>query len=112
LVDRYGICVTNDHGYVQLIVNTSRSFRHSRLITGSIYPSGAPEFTPGFSVVCAAQSLKNLLVSNDGEGKLFIFFSIKFLILQNLHYSRRHGMINHCDIHITFLSDTDIYFES
>jgi len=72
--------VTNDHGYVSL-VNTSRSFPHSRLITefvtrltrrlslveqelltlpehlssppvlvgaGTAYPSGAPEFTPGF----------------------------------------------------------------
>jgi hypothetical protein len=27
------ICVTNDHGYVPLVVNTSRSFPHSRLIT-------------------------------------------------------------------------------
>jgi hypothetical protein len=52
-----GICVTNDHGYVPLIVNTSRSFRHSRLITGTAYPSGAPEFTPGFSGVRVTQSL-------------------------------------------------------
>ena len=29
LVDRYGICVTNDHGYVPLVVNTSRSFPRS-----------------------------------------------------------------------------------
>ena len=27
------ICVTNYHGYVSLVVNTSRSFPHSRLIT-------------------------------------------------------------------------------
>ena len=53
---------------------------------------------------------KNFLVSNDDEGKVFIFFTMKFLILQNLHYSQRHGMINHCDRHITLLSDTDIYF--
>ena len=35
LVDRYGmnICVTNDHGYVPLVANTSCSFPHSRLIT-------------------------------------------------------------------------------
>ena len=32
LVDRYGISVTNDHGYVPLVVNTSRSFPHSWLI--------------------------------------------------------------------------------
>jgi len=28
--------VTNDHGYVPLVVNTSRSFPHSRLITGFV----------------------------------------------------------------------------
>ena len=33
LVDRHGISVTNDHGYVPLVVNTSRSFL---LITGFI----------------------------------------------------------------------------
>ena len=32
LVDRYGISVTNDHGYVPLVVSTSRSFPHSWLI--------------------------------------------------------------------------------
>jgi hypothetical protein len=31
----WNICVTNDHGYVPL-VNTSRSFPHSRLITGFV----------------------------------------------------------------------------
>ena len=36
LVDRYGISVSNDHGYVPLVVNTSRSFPHSRLITGFV----------------------------------------------------------------------------
>jgi len=30
------ICVTNDHGYVPLVVNTSRSFPHSWLITGFV----------------------------------------------------------------------------
>jgi hypothetical protein len=30
----WNIFVTNDHGYVSLVVNTSRSFPHSRLITG------------------------------------------------------------------------------
>jgi hypothetical protein len=29
LVDCYGICVTNDNGYVPLVVNTSWSFPHS-----------------------------------------------------------------------------------
>ena len=32
----WNICVTNDHGYVPLVVSTSRSFPHSRLITGFI----------------------------------------------------------------------------
>jgi hypothetical protein len=32
----WNICVTNDHGYVPLVVNTSQSFPHSRLITGSV----------------------------------------------------------------------------
>jgi hypothetical protein len=29
----WNICVTNDHGYVALVVNTSRSFPHSWFIT-------------------------------------------------------------------------------
>jgi hypothetical protein len=36
LVDRYGISVTNDHEYVPLVVNTSRSFPHAWLITGFV----------------------------------------------------------------------------
>jgi hypothetical protein len=32
----WNICVTNDHGYVPLVVNTSRSFPHSWLITGCV----------------------------------------------------------------------------
>ena len=32
----WNICVTNDHGYVSLVVNISRSFPHSRLITGFV----------------------------------------------------------------------------
>jgi len=32
----WNICVTNDHGYVLLVVNTSRFFPHSRLITGFV----------------------------------------------------------------------------
>ena len=32
----WNICVTNDHGYVPLVVNTCRSFPHSRLITGFV----------------------------------------------------------------------------
>jgi hypothetical protein len=36
LVDRYWIFVINDHGYVPLVVSTSRSFPHSWLITGFV----------------------------------------------------------------------------
>ena len=36
LFDYYGISVTNDHGYVPLVVNTFRFFLHSRLITGYV----------------------------------------------------------------------------
>ena len=32
----WNICVTNDHGYVPLVINTSRSFPHSWLITGFV----------------------------------------------------------------------------
>ena len=32
----WNICVTNDHGYVPLVVNTSRSSPHSWLITGFV----------------------------------------------------------------------------
>ena len=32
----WNICVTNDHGYVPLVVSTSRSFPHSPLITGFV----------------------------------------------------------------------------
>jgi hypothetical protein len=35
-VDRYGISVSNDHGYVPFVVNTFRSFPHSWLITGFV----------------------------------------------------------------------------
>jgi len=32
----WNICVTNDHEYVPLVVNTSRFFPHSRLTTGCV----------------------------------------------------------------------------
>jgi hypothetical protein len=48
----WNICVTNDHGYVPLVVNTSRSFPHSRLIIGFVnrltrrVPLGEQELLP------------------------------------------------------------------
>ena len=32
----WNICITNDHGYVPLVVNTSRSYPHSWLINGFV----------------------------------------------------------------------------
>ena len=32
----WNICVKNDHGHVPLVISTSRSFPHSRLITGFV----------------------------------------------------------------------------
>ena len=46
------ICVTNDHGYVPLVVNTSRSFPCSSLITGFVTSS-----PPVFSGVRVTRSL-------------------------------------------------------
>jgi hypothetical protein len=76
-------CVTTDHGYVPFFVITIRSFSHLWLIkggsfshswlnmgcatrgiltnathgAGAAYPSGAPEFTPGFNGVRVTRSL-------------------------------------------------------
>jgi len=36
MLSSMNICATNDHGYVPLVINTSRSFPHSRLITGFV----------------------------------------------------------------------------
>ena len=68
---QWNICITNDHGYVQL-VNAFRSFPHSRLITGfvtrltrrvplveQVLPT-LPEHLrspPVFSGVCVTRSL-------------------------------------------------------
>jgi hypothetical protein len=52
VISALNICVTNDYGYVPLVVNTSRSFLHSWLITGF-----ATGFTPIFSVVRVTRSL-------------------------------------------------------
>jgi hypothetical protein len=59
----WNICITNDHEYIPLVVNTSRAFPHSWLITGFVTrltrrvplsgagtacPFGSHEFTSGF----------------------------------------------------------------
>ena len=71
LVDRYGISVSNDHGYVPLVVNTHRPFPLSWLITGFVTrlpwrvslveqellsPSEHLSSTPVFSGVCFIRS--------------------------------------------------------
>ena len=67
----WNICVTNDHGYVPLVVNTSQSFPHSWLITGIVtrltwrvllveQELTLPEHLsspPGFSGVCVTRPL-------------------------------------------------------
>jgi hypothetical protein len=66
----WNICVTNDHGYVQLVVNTFRSFPHSLLVTGDVtrltqqVPLVEQELLvlpecslPVFSGVCVTRSL-------------------------------------------------------
>ena len=80
LLSSLGICVTNDHGYVPFVVITIWPFPHSRFITrfvkrltwqapygaGAAYPSGAPEFTPGFLhalVGCMLFALSNYMSS-------------------------------------------------
>jgi hypothetical protein len=50
----WNICVTNDHGYVPLVVNTSQSFLRSWLITGFV-----TRLTPQVSLV--EQELLTLL---------------------------------------------------
>jgi len=42
----WNICITNDHGYVPLFFNTSRSFPHSWLIIGFV-----TRLTPRMSLV-------------------------------------------------------------
>jgi hypothetical protein len=48
VVGRYGICVTNDHGDVPLVVNTSQSFPHSWLITTGSTSGVHPRLLVGF----------------------------------------------------------------
>ena len=64
----WNICVTNDHGYVPLVVSTSRCFLHSWLITGCVTGEtrlaqellilpGHMSSSPVFSEVRVARSL-------------------------------------------------------
>ena len=106
------ICVTNDPGYVPLVVNTSRSFPHSRLITGFVsrltrrvplveqeHPSSPPGFSwvscySIFSFMCMfCRSLFVLFYFFFWSLCCLFFFDIRILItslwyLQTLHMSR------------------------
>ena len=79
----WNICVTNDHGYVPLVVSTSRSFLHSWLITGFVTGvtrrvqellilPGHMSSPPVFSGVRVARSLVFCVVFCRS---LFVFFS-------------------------------------
>ena len=56
-----------------------------------------------YSIYCLCFSLK--------INKLQFFFT-EFIVKISIQYSQRHSVINHCDRHITLLSDTctDISF--
>jgi hypothetical protein len=54
----WNICVTNDHGYVPLVVNTFWSFPHSRLITGYVR-------SDDFNLTKRNQWFSNFLVSSN-----------------------------------------------
>jgi hypothetical protein len=84
------IYVTNDHGYIPHVVNTSRSFTHSRLITGFVtrltrqVPLAEQELpalpkhlssSPGFSGVRVTLSL--VLCVMFGRS-LFVLLSFSF----------------------------------
>jgi hypothetical protein len=71
MVNRYA--VTNNHWYVPFVVITIWSFPHSWLVTcnttgvtcgtGTTYPSGVHEFTPGFCVFHVTRSLNFCVMS-------------------------------------------------
>ena len=69
LVDRYGISVISDHGYVSFVVLSSFMIYHRSNTaadidgSGNAHPSGAPELTPDFCGVRVAQSLSICVVS-------------------------------------------------
>ena len=50
MVNRYGICVTNDHGYVPLVVSTFQSFRHSVVFYRSLFVLSP--FSFGHCIIC------------------------------------------------------------
>jgi hypothetical protein len=85
----WNICVTNDHGYVPLFVNTSRFFPHSWLITGFVtrltrrvsLVEQELLTLPGFSVICMfCRSLFVLLCFFIWPLCCLFFFDIRIMI--------------------------------
>ena len=85
----WNICVTNDHGYVPLFVNTSRFFPHSWLITGFVtrltrrvsLMEQELLTLPGFSVICMlCRSLFVLLCLFIWPLCCLFFFDIRIMI--------------------------------
>ena len=85
VISALNICVTNDYGYVPLVVNTSRSFLHSWLITGF-----ATGFTPIFSEVRVTRSLVLCVVFC---GSLFVLLSFFFWPLYFLFFLGLRSLI-------------------
>jgi hypothetical protein len=100
LVDRYGISVTNGHGYVPLVVNTSHSFPRSQLITRFVtrwtrrvplvkqelltlpeHPSSSSVFS-GVPVLyaCFADRCLSFCTFSFGHRRCLLFFDIRILI--------------------------------
>jgi hypothetical protein len=99
----WNICVTNDQGYVPLVVNTSRPFPHSWLITGFVTRltrrvshveqelttlPGTPEFTPVFSRIRVTRPLV-LCVCFEDRCLSFVPFLLAIVLSVNLKTSNK-----------------------
>ena len=90
----WNICVTNDHWYVPLVVNTSRAFLHSWLVTGFVTRSARrtslvehelftlPEHLSSPPVISGIRVTRSLLISF-----IFMFCRSLFIILYFFFWS-------------------------
>jgi hypothetical protein len=101
----WNVCVTNDHGYVPLVVSTSRSFPHSRLITGFVtrltrwvplVDQELPILPEHLSMFC--WSLFVLLYFSFGPLCCLFFFDIRFLIAPLVSSNSSYSVYN-CNKH-------------
>ena len=115
----WNICVTNDHGYVPLVVNTSRSFPHSRLITGFVtrltrrvplveqelftFPEHLSS-SPIFSGVCVTRSL--VLYVCFVDRCIYLTLSILYRNTEFLPSDTKHYIIYVCDARCTLIYST------